>query len=110
MAVRALSLIVRDNIAAEAARRRVTQGRIGATLGMSRQAVAARYRGLVPWSLDEVQAVAVMFGVTLGELLTDHTPPPASSGGPAAGWDGPRPLNPRPGEGRGLPPRGRGRG
>ena len=67
----ALSATVSDNIAAEAGRRRLTQGQLAAGLGMGRQSVQARYTGRTPWTLDEVQRAARFFGVRPADLLLE---------------------------------------
>lgn len=65
-----LSETVASNILAEAGRRRMSQSDLGQALGLTRQAVSDRYRGRVPWTLDEVERAAAVFGVPLPYLLS----------------------------------------
>ncbi|MFE5340495.1 hypothetical protein ACFQ80_09730 [Isoptericola sp. NPDC056578] len=40
-------------------------------LGRSRSANSARYTGQVPWSLDEIGRIAVLYGCRVSDLLTE---------------------------------------
>lgn len=64
-----LSQVVANNMKAEAARAGLTQGRLALALGMSREAVSARSRGVTPWTVDEVERAANLFGLRPAELL-----------------------------------------
>lgn len=58
-----------DNIAAEMKRRRVSQAKLAAHLGISQAAVSARLRGAVDWRLSEITATAELLGVTVPSLI-----------------------------------------
>ena len=71
---RTLSTIVNDNIRAEAARRRLRQADIAERMHVNRIKVADRMRGRTPWTLDELETVAGLFGVKPEVLLRDGLP------------------------------------
>jgi transcriptional regulator with XRE-family HTH domain len=66
------SAIVADNVRAEAARARFTQGRIAELLGVSQQAVSDRMKGRTPFTVDELALLADEFGVPLTRFLPGH--------------------------------------
>ncbi|MFH5821285.1 helix-turn-helix domain-containing protein [Georgenia sp. AZ-5] len=72
---RGLAADVAANIRFEAARRELSQQDLAEMIGRSRAAVSARYRGKVPWTIDEVGRIAEMLGVPPGELLAVPRPP-----------------------------------
>ncbi|MFD6176749.1 MULTISPECIES: helix-turn-helix domain-containing protein [unclassified Isoptericola] len=61
----------------ESARRGMTQQDLSRALGRSRSAVSARYTGQVPWSLDDIGRLAILYGCHVTDLLTE--PPRARS-------------------------------
>lgn len=64
-----LSQVVAGNIRAEVARRGWTQLDLGRHMGMSRVAVGDRYRNRTPWTVDEIERAAHLFGVRPADLL-----------------------------------------
>ena len=74
-----LSDVVRANIRAEAARRGWNQTDLAGRMGMDRAAVGYRYRGRTPWTLDETERAARVFGLPFAELcaIRDSNPEPA---------------------------------
>ena len=68
---RTLSEIVASNIRAEAARAGLTQAQLGVALGVNRVGVGHRFRGITPWTLDEVERAARLFGVRPADLLVE---------------------------------------
>lgn len=64
-----LADVVAGNVRVEAGRVGVTQAQLARVIGLSRSAVSLRYRGLVPWSLDELEAAAGYINVPVAELL-----------------------------------------
>lgn len=57
------------NVRAEVARQRVPQVRIAGSLGVTQSGVSKRLRGLVPFSIDELHAIACLLDVPLAVLL-----------------------------------------
>lgn len=57
------------NVRAEMARRGVSQVKLAAALGLSQPSVSARLRGITPFDVDELHAVAAFLGVPLSALL-----------------------------------------
>ena len=57
------------NVRAEAARRGMSQTRFALAMGMSRTAVSQRYSGHTPWTVDEMQRAARLFGMRPADLL-----------------------------------------
>lgn len=64
-----LSEVVAANVRAECARRGWHQGIVAEHMGMVRNAVSDRARGRTPWTLDEVERLAVLFGLEVADLL-----------------------------------------
>jgi len=58
-----------DEIRALMGRHRMSQKRLGETLGMSQPTMSARMRGEVTFNLDELEAVAATFDVPITDLL-----------------------------------------
>lgn len=65
-----LSEVVRQNIAAEAGRRGINQATLARRFGMSKATMSDRYRGRKPWTVDEVEQAAAMFGVPVDRLMS----------------------------------------
>ncbi|QQU08589.1 helix-turn-helix domain-containing protein [Mobiluncus curtisii] len=61
---------VAANIRAESARRGYSQSELGRALGITQSQVNRRWRGVIPWQLDELDAVAYLLGVSVIELVT----------------------------------------
>lgn len=68
---RTMAAVVAENVRAEAARRGFSQVALGRALGLGQNQVARRWRGVTPWTLDEVGEVAEVLGVTVQDLVTD---------------------------------------
>lgn len=66
------SATVADNIRAEMARGRVSQTRLAEVLGLSQTVVSKRLRGVTPWRIDEVSAIAAALGVPFADLVRDR--------------------------------------
>ena len=67
-----LSRSVSANIRAEMARRGLTQGVLAEALGLSRPSISNRFRGVVPWTVDELAIVADGLGIDPADLLRTH--------------------------------------
>lgn len=65
--------VVADNARAEIARRRLRQAVIAERLGMTQQSLSRRLTGVVPFSVDELTALAGLLGVQPAALLDDPT-------------------------------------
>lgn len=65
--------IVAGNIRAEAARLGIKQIELGRALGMSQSAITTRWKGLTRWQLEELDDVAEVLGITVQDLVTDHS-------------------------------------
>lgn len=78
---RPLSEVAARSIRAEAARAGLTQAQLGEALGINRVGIGHRFRGVTPWSLDEVERAARLFGLRPGDLLTEGPRADDSSGG-----------------------------
>lgn len=66
------------NIRAEATRRGKNQTHIAGLLGITRQAVSRRFAGHVDFRLAELEKIADYLGVSVADLLNDHTTKAAS--------------------------------
>lgn len=63
------SEIIRDEVKAECGRRGVSQRRLSLAMGLSQQSISERWRGRVPWTLDEVERLETVLGLARGALL-----------------------------------------
>lgn len=63
------SEIIRDEVKAEAGRRGISQRRLSSAMGISQQSISDRWRGRIPWTLDEVERLEPVLGLTRGALL-----------------------------------------
>jgi hypothetical protein len=52
---------------------RQTQAQLGAGIGLTQDKVSRRQSGLAAWTLDEADALAAHFGITVLELLAGPT-------------------------------------
>ncbi|MBU4213564.1 MAG: helix-turn-helix domain-containing protein [Actinobacteria bacterium] len=70
---------VAANIRAEAARAGVTQRALASSIGLSQASASARWRGVTPWTLNDIEAVAHVLGTTTSVLcaIRDLNPEPA---------------------------------
>lgn len=66
--VRALKLAIADRVRGVAAERRSTQGDVALILGLSRQAVNARFTGQSPWLAHELGELAMRWNVSPDRL------------------------------------------
>lgn len=74
-----LSASVAAEVRALMARNRCRVAVLAQTLDLSRDATSKRLRGVVPFSLDELAAIAEFFGVTVHDLLPDSVPVASAS-------------------------------
>ncbi|MFI6424765.1 helix-turn-helix domain-containing protein [Promicromonospora sp. NPDC050880] len=63
------SEIIRDEIKAECGRRGISQRRLSRVIGISQQSLSDRWRGRIPWTLDEVERLEPVLGLDRGALL-----------------------------------------
>jgi len=66
-----LAAVAAGAVRYETARRGMLQQDLAMALGRSRSAISARYTGQVPWSLDEIGRIAVLYGCHVSDLLTE---------------------------------------
>ncbi|GAA1725326.1 hypothetical protein GCM10009809_21410 [Isoptericola hypogeus] len=66
-----LALVAAGAVRYESARRDMSQQDLAMALGRSRSAVSARFTGQVPWSLDEIGKIAVLYGCRVADLLAE---------------------------------------
>ena len=66
-----LAAVAAGAVRYESARRDIHQQDLAMALGRSRSAISARYTGQVPWSLDEIGKIAVLYGCRVSDLLTE---------------------------------------
>ncbi len=71
---RTLSDVVCENIRIEAARRGYSQSALARAISMSQPALNQRWRGAARWQLDELEAIARLFGVPVTYLVSDNAP------------------------------------
>ena len=71
---RSLNDVVCENIRIEAARRGYTQSALARAIEMSQPAINQRWRGMTRWQLDELDAIARLFGVPVPYLVSDNAP------------------------------------
>ena len=76
-----LGEVVAANIRAEAARIGLQQKAIAQLLGLSQGQVSKRWRGLIEWPLGEIAALAGVFGLEPGALLSEDTRSVGRTGG-----------------------------
>lgn len=70
---RPTSEIVAENVRAEAARRGYSQVALAEALGMNQSQVSRRWWGRLLWTFDELDDVAEVLGITVQDLVTDHS-------------------------------------
>lgn len=63
---------VRAEIKAARARRSLTQEQVASAVGMTQETYSRKERGLVPFTLPEVMAVAIALSVPAGDLFPDR--------------------------------------
>lgn len=80
LAQRPLSQRVAATVRAEMARLGVSQHDLANALGVTQQAVSLKIKGSRPMTIDELDIVAPLLGMTVVELLADAKSP--RSGGP----------------------------
>jgi len=68
-AMTAISETIAATIRAELARRKLTQEGLAAALGLSQPNVSRRLAGATPWNVEELAAVADLFGMEVRDLL-----------------------------------------
>ncbi len=71
---------VAANVRAECARQGYSASQLGRAIFMNRASVSARWRGEVPWQLEDIERVSRLLGVTPALLCAarDSNPEPAS--------------------------------
>lgn len=60
---------IAEEVRALMGRRRVTQEKLAAAIGMSQPSLSKRLFGVVPWTIDDLEAIADYFGVKITDLL-----------------------------------------
>lgn len=65
------SALTGANVRAEMARRGISQMRLAEALGMSQPAVSARLRGVTPFDINELAAIAEFFNMPVTGLLPE---------------------------------------
>lgn len=78
--VRPLSVVVRENIRAEAARAGLSGKDVARIVGLSAMAIYDRNNGRTAWQLDELQVIALRLGVPPGDLVVDHSASRSTAG------------------------------
>ena len=63
------SEIIRDEVKAECGRRGISQRQLSRAMGISQQSISDRWRGRIPWTLNEVERLEPVLGLTRGALL-----------------------------------------
>jgi len=63
------SEIIRDEVRAECGRRGISQRRLALAMGLSQPSISERWRGKIPWTLDEVERLEPVLGLDRGALL-----------------------------------------
>ena len=81
---------VAANVRAEMARVGVTQGQLATVLGITQQSVSAKRRGETPFTLNDLDRIAPVLGMTVIELIQGTRGPR----GPRGGGVGPAGLEP----------------
>ena len=61
--------MVAANVRAEAARRGYSQVSLGRALGLSQGIITRRWKCAQPWTLDEIDALAYLFGIDPAALF-----------------------------------------
>ena len=90
---------VAANVRAEMARVGVTQADLAEALHITQQSVSAKRSGKTPFTLNDLETIAPMFGMDVLELISGMRDPRQGgpSGGAAAGLFGVRPPGLEPG-------------
>ena len=76
---RPIGEVVAENIRVESARRGYSQSDLARAISMSQPAINQRWRGMTRWQLDELDALARLFGVSVAYLVSDNAPTPVPS-------------------------------
>ncbi len=63
--------VVAGNVRAEAARKGFSQTGLARALGQRQSTINPRWRGLFPWSVDELDAIAAILGISFEDLTKD---------------------------------------
>lgn len=71
---RPIGEVVAENIRVESARRGYSQSALARAISMSQPAINQRWRGMTRWQLDELDAIARLFGVPVTYLVSDNAP------------------------------------
>ena len=93
LAERPLHERVAAAVRAEMARYGITQVRLGQVLGITQQSVSRKRSGRTPYTIDELELVAPLFGMTADELLAAARDP--RQGDPGGGMVRHQGLEPR---------------
>ena len=88
---RPIGEVVAENIRVESARRGYSQSALARAISMSQPALNQRWRGAARWQLDELEAIARLFGVPVTYLVSDNAPfvPPTGLEPATSGLEGP---------------------
>lgn len=63
------SEIIRDEVKAECGRRSISQRALARAMGLAQPSISDRWRGRIPWTLDEVERLELVLGLDRGALL-----------------------------------------
>ena len=63
------SEIIRDEVKAECGRRSISQRALARAMGLAQPSISDRWRGRIPWTLDEVERLERVLGLDRGALL-----------------------------------------
>ena len=63
------SEIIRDEVKAECGRRGISQRALARAMGLVQPSISDRWRGRIPWTLDEVERLEPVLGLDRGALL-----------------------------------------
>ena len=63
------SEIIRDEVKAECGRRGISQRALARAMGLAQPSISDRWRGRIPWTLDEVERLEPVLGLDRGALL-----------------------------------------
>lgn len=72
MTHQSLSQRVADNVRAELARAKISQAKLASEINFTQQAISRRLSGHVSFTIDELDSIAAVLGISLITLLGDE--------------------------------------